>query len=69
MVSQNKARVLSSIAAAMALGSSKSTSLADQPNLRIVLLNCWIVPPYSLFEATTLVPGCISGNSAMIWAA
>jgi hypothetical protein len=39
------ARVFSSTAAASAARSSKSTNFADQPNLRMVLENCWMVPP------------------------
>jgi len=45
MDSQKIARVFSSTAASTAARSSKSTNFADQPNLRIVLPNCWIVPP------------------------
>jgi len=43
--SQKMARVSASIAARTASGFSVSTRRADQPNLRMVLVNCWMVPP------------------------
>lgn len=39
-----------------------TTKVHFQPNFEIVLENWVIEPPYSLFDATTLVPGSIKGK-------
>jgi hypothetical protein len=55
-VSQKKARVLSSAAAAKALGSVASTKRTSMPNLGRMSLNIVYVPPYRAFAEMTLSP-------------
>ena len=57
-VSQNTARVLSSMALAKFSGSSASTNLTVMPRVGRMSLNCVYVPPYSLLEETMLSPAC-----------